>query len=237
MEETQDWLESLLNLQELDTRLDRMNEQVQTAPQQKKEAQDNLDAQQQAALAAKEDVRHKELEISSINAEIDVIEAHKMKALEQANSIKDNHTYKALLAEVKSLENQVLAKEDNVLDLMEELETLKSSFKQSQAKLQEAVTRVEQMIGDLDTRVQNCQKQIGILGEKREEQAKFVDEEILMRYSRIKQSHGGRKFALVEINGDKCGFCHLTLTKQEMLQAKKRVALNACSNCGSLLYS
>jgi uncharacterized protein len=237
MEETQDWLESLLSLQETDSRLDRMKEQVEAAPQQKKEAQDNLDTQQSNAVAVKEEVRKKELEISKVNAEIDSIEAHKLKVLEQTNSVKDNATYKALLDEVKSMESQVTAKEDVILDLMEELEERKAVFKGAQGKLKDAINRVEQMMSDLDVRVENCKKQITILEEKRTEQAEVVDEEIFSKYTRLKRSHGGRKVALVEINGDKCGYCHLKLTTQEILQAKKSVALNSCSNCGSLLYS
>ena len=196
MEETQDWLESLLSLQETDSRLDRMKEQVEAAPQQKKEAQDNLDTQQSNAVAVKEEVRKKELEISKVNAEIDSIEAHKLKVLEQTNSVKDNATYKALLDEVKSMESQVTAKEDVILDLMEELEERKAVFKGAQGKLKDAINRVEQMMSDLDVRVENCKKQITILEEKRTEQAEVVDEEIFSKYTRLKRSHGGRKVAL-----------------------------------------
>ena len=237
MEEIQDWLESLLSLQETDSRLDRMKEQVAAAPQQKKEAQDNLDIQQQNAVDVKEKVRKKELEIGKVNAEIDVVEAHKLKVLEQTNSVKDNATYRALLAEVKSMERQVTAKEDVILDFMEELEAEKAVFKEAQGRLKEAINRVEQMMSDLDVRVTNCEKQIDILNESRTSLAEAVDEEVLTRYTRLKSSHGGRKSALVEVNGDKCGYCHLKLTVQEILQAKKKVALNSCSNCGSLLYS
>ncbi|MCM8538400.1 MAG: hypothetical protein NE334_20825 [Lentisphaeraceae bacterium] len=236
MEQIQDWLEDLLELQAIDSRLDRMNEQITSAPKQKKEAQDNLDTQQAAAVAAKEEVRKIELKIKDLAADVEKIEAQRLKVLDQTNSVKDNSTYKALLAEADSLQKQIGAKEEDELILMEELDGVKSIFKEKQALLQEAVSRVEQMMGDLDVRVENCKKQVGIFAEKREEQATKIDSEILNRYTRIKASNGGRKAALLELNGDKCGFCHLKLTAQEINQAQKRVALTACANCGSLIY-
>ena len=237
MEELQYWVESLLNLQETDCRLDRMKEQISSAPEQKKEAQVNLEAQHKVALEAKEEVRKKELEISNANAGIDKIQQQINKNLEQTNSVKDNKTYRALLDEVESFKKQISVKEDAILILMEELEVIKDAFRETQAKLKEAVDRVEQMISDLDVRVENCKKQIGIFEEKRVEQAKLVDEEILSKYTRIKSSNGGRKMALVEVSAGKCGYCHLQLTTQEILSASKHVPLTTCGNCNSLLYS
>lgn len=236
MEQIQDWLEDLLELQTIDSRLDRMNEQVNSAPKQKKEAQHNLDTQQAAAVVAKEEVRKIELKIKDLAAEVDKIDAQRLKVLEQTTSVKDNSTYKALLAEADSLQKQIGAKEEDELVLMEELDGMKAKFKEKQALLQEAVSRVEQMMGDLDVRVENCKKQVGVFNEKREVQAAKIDKELLNRYTRIKASNGGRKAALLELNGDKCGFCHLKLTAQEINQAQKRVPLTSCANCGSLIY-
>jgi predicted nucleic acid-binding Zn-ribbon protein len=92
------------------------------------------------------------------------------------------------------------------------------------------------MMGDLDTRVDNCAKQIDVLKAKRLSQADKIEGELLNRYTRIKGSQGGRKAALVQLNEDKCGFCHLKLTVQEINQAKTHVVMTSCSNCGSLIY-
>ena len=237
MEELQDWVESLLNLQETDCRLDRMKEQIESAPQQKKEAQENLEAQHESAMAAKEEVRKKELEINNANAEIDKIQEEINKVLAQTNTVKDNNTYRALLDQAEAYKQQISGKEDGILVLMEELDEVKGAFKETQGDLKEAVDRVEQMMTDLDVRVENCKKQVGILEEKRKEQAQLVDPEILSKYTRIKQSKGGRKVALVEVSNDKCGYCHLQLTVQEILSASKHVPMTTCGNCGSLLYS
>ena len=236
MEDLQNWLEDLLELQSTDSRLDRMKEQITSAPKQKKEAQDNLDIQQAAAVEAKEEVRKVELKIKELASEVEKIEAQRLKVLEQSNSVKDNSTYRAILAEAESLKGKISDKEDDELILMEELDGVKAAFKEKQVLLKDAVNRVEQMMGDLDTRVANCKKQVGLLEEKRKEQAAKIDAELLNRYTRIKSSHGGRKAALVELNGDKCGYCHLKLTAQEINQASKRVAMTTCANCGSLIY-
>ena len=227
MEELQDWVESLLNLQETDCRLDRMKAQIDTAPQQKKEAQENLEAQHKAALAAKEEVRKKDLEIGAENAEVVKIQDYISKTLAQTNSVKDNKTYKALLDEAESQKGRIAEREEVILALMEEQEALKSIFKESQAKLGEAVDRVEQMVSDLDVRIENCKKQIAIYEVKKIEQTELVDEDILSRYTRVKASQGGRTVALVEVNGDKCGYCHLKLTTQEILSASKHVPLTS----------
>ena len=106
MEELQDWVEPLLNLQETDCRLDRMKEQINSAPQQKKDAQVNLEAQHLIASEAKEEVRKKELEISNANSEIDKIQEEVNKVLAQTNTVKDNNTYRALLDQAESYKKQ-----------------------------------------------------------------------------------------------------------------------------------
>jgi predicted nucleic acid-binding Zn-ribbon protein len=237
MEEVKNWLDALLELQDTDGRLSRMKEQVENAPKQKKEAQDNLDMQQQQAVLARDEVRKVELAISELNAEIEKIEAQRTKLLEQSGSVKDNNTYRAMLAEIESFAKQISDKETAELELMEELDLKKDAFKECQGRLKEAIGRVEQMMGDLDTRVGNYKKQIAVYEEKRLEQAAEVDEELLKKYSRIRTSHGKKRDALVEINGDKCGYCHLTLTTQEINQAKKRSPMTTCGNCGTLIYS
>jgi uncharacterized protein len=237
MEDIQDWLDDLLKLQDLDCRIDRLHEQINSAPIQKKEAQDNLDQQQKSAIEAKEEVRKIELKIKDIASEVSKIEAQRSKLIEQSNSVKDNNTYKALLAEIENCKSRIAVKEDDELEIMVLIDGFKAKFKEAQERLQEAVTRVEQMMSDLDVRVENCRKQLVVLEPEREEQAKKINSELLSRYTRIKQSHGGRKIALVELSGDKCGYCHLKLTAQEILQAKKLVALTTCGNCGSLIYS
>ncbi|MCH2207489.1 MAG: hypothetical protein MK132_16655 [Lentisphaerales bacterium] len=236
MEDLQNWLEDLLELQSTDSRLDRMKEQISSAPKQKKEAQDNLDAQQAAAVEAKDEVRKVELKIKELATDVEKLEAQRQKVLEQSTSVKDNNTYRAMVDEAESLKDKISDKEDEELLLMEELDGVKEVFKSKQALLKEAVNRVEQMMGDLDTRVSNCEKQVGILEEKRKEQAEKIDPELLTKYTRLKSSHGGRKVALVELNGDKCGYCHLKLTAQEINLASKRVVMTTCANCGSLIY-
>ena len=129
MEELQHWLEDLLSLQDTDSRLDRMTQLVADAPKQKKEAQDNLDAQQSAALAAREEVRKVELKIKGFADVVSSIESRRRKLLEQSNSVKDNSTYRALLHEADSLNQQISDKETEELEVMEILDTKKAEFK------------------------------------------------------------------------------------------------------------
>jgi len=233
MEELQNWLEDLLNLQETDSRLDRMKTLVADAPKQKKDAQDNLDAQQAAALAAKEEVRKVELEIKGFAAVIDSIDKRRLKLLEQSSSVKDNSTYRALLHEADSLQEQISDKETEELEVMEILDAKKAEFLGCKGKLEEAIGRVEQMMTDLDVRVKNCQAQMSTLEEKRSKEASLIDDEILSRYERIRVK---KSTAIVELNEDKCGNCHLKLTTQEVKLAKNRVAHTSCGNCGVLIY-
>ncbi len=237
MDELHDWVESLVNLHETDCKIDRMKEQIESAPKLKKEAQSKIETQHASALQAKENLRKKELQISNANADIESTQQKINKLLLQANTVKNNDSYRALLVEIDKLKLVISEKEEVVLVLMEELEVEKKHFKEAQEVLKEAVKQVEQTIADLNLRVENCKKQIEVLTAKKIEQEKLVNADLLEKYQRIKHGHGGKRVALVEINGDKCGSCHLKLTTQEILQAKKRAPFTTCGNCGSLIYS
>ena len=233
MEELQNWLDDLLSLQEIDSRLDRMKSLVAQAPEQKKEAQDNLDAQQTATLAAKEEVRKVELRIKDIAAQIGTIENSRNKLLDQSTSVKDNDTYRALLAEADSLKAQISDKETGELEVMEVLDEKKAVFKKCKERLKEAINHVEQMIADLDTRIDNCKEQIDVFEKKREDESSKIETEVLSLYNRLRIR---KKIAIIQAHNDKCGGCHLKLTESEIKLALQQIPMTCCGNCGVLIY-
>jgi len=231
-----DWVDTLLELQELDNRLHQLKMQVQSVPEEKKKAEEELSSNFQEISSAQDQVNEAELKIKSSQLDVANETEHMQKLQKQSLLIKDNVAYRAMLSEVETCRNKISTIEDGELELMEDLEKAQAMLGKAKKAQEATQQRVKETCLDLDTRLTNCNKQTEMLQEKRQSFADKIDRTLLNKYTRIRNSGNGRQNVLVGVHDGNCGYCHLKLTSQEIVDAKKRNIV-LCGNCGALIYS
>lgn len=227
------WLDPALELQELDLKIHRLNKQIDDVPNEIDKAtnflsryKDNVKTHKAARLELEKTLNTLKMDVDKWTAEIDKINT-------QALSIKDNSTYRTMMDEVEKLKVKISDKETEELEIFDVIDEKQATENEAREDFKVAQTKTKQTFDDLETRIAACNKQIAVLQQERPSKAELCDPEFLALYERLRKK---KPLALAETNDEQCGACHLRLTEQEIINAKKRVMLSQCSNCSVLIY-
>ena len=227
-------IEKLLVLQDRDRKILRVQtELANVAPE--RETLQRRSAGSQAALdAAKLKVKQietarKELELE-VEAKKQLIEKYSL----QQFQTKKNEEYKALAHEIDTCRKQIVALEDQQLELMEQGEGAQKQMAAAAQASDEWKKQVETQIADLTRREQTLQKQLADLKTDYDHLVSAVEESALTRYQRLRRHKGDN--SVVGIEHSVCGGCHMKLPTQIVVTCQGQQELVACPNCGRILY-
>jgi predicted nucleic acid-binding Zn-ribbon protein len=229
-------LQSLLELQAVDTRLQNVHARLATFP--KKIAE--VDAR---VAAAKTEVEHsKAVQLATIKDrkkyELDV-EGWKEKVRkykDQTSQIKTNEAYKALQHEVQMAEAEISKAEDRLLEQMVSGEEYDRRIKSSERALKEVEEEVRGERSKIQANQSEAEKDLSELNAARERAVANIPEDMLDHYDRIMKKHNN--VALAEVRDEKCTACGMRVRPhvfQEMRRFNTEEIFH-CETCTRILY-
>ena len=228
-------LDALLVLQDRDTRLRRITQELKAIPAEEKNITDRLAAQSKHHEELKLKSRQIESQRKDLENQAGTLRDKISKYSVQQMQTKKNEEYQALGHEIERAKADISQLEDKQLECMEAYEAAQKEVTAEGAKVKEFEAAAQSRRADL------VAKKVVLEKQKTELEAELKTLEAvpppadLARYRRILASKGD--IAVVPIqHGDKCGGCHMTLTHQTVLNAKGEINLIVCENCGRLLY-
>lgn len=230
-------LQRLLDLQEEDTAIKRLEERKAALPEaaRLREVNDLLaELTSDLEIATKQDEEiardHARLE-----GEIELLE-QKIGREEQrmfAGSVSNPKELSALQAEVESLKRKKSGLEDQLLEVMEARESSSATVAritgerdQSSAESTELTGTVEVLIADIDAQLAKHSSQ-------RDQVAAEIPADLLSLYEKIRaQKHGVGAAALEQ---GTCQGCHTKLPQKEIERMRAEGGLQRCDNCRRIL--
>ena len=233
-----EWVEKLLAVQERDLRVEKLEEQIRSVPEDKARAQQLLESGKKEVDEAHHALQEEEKALHSLEMEVDSIEAKKRDFQAKSTMIKNNEEYRAALHQIEACDRQIAQFEDRELELMEQIEDAKQRFERTKKEFEATKERVANMMRDLDIRLQNCEKQAAELKQGRDEALREIAPDIVRRYERLRHSRRAQRGdgrALVCVREGVCDRCRMNVTAQTRNNARKGL-LVSCQNCGALLY-
>lgn len=233
-----EWVESLLALQEVDLRIAKLEQQLDSAPGERAEVEASLQAAEAELQAARAELQEEEKALKTFELEADSVRARMRDFQQKSTMIKSNEDYRAALAQIEGCDQQIRDLEDKELVLMEQIEEARQGLEERNRELQATQARVREMLVDLDTRVDNCTSELERLHGQRQTAAAAADRATAKRYERLrrgirKTSHDRR--VLVPIRENVCDRCHMNVIAQIRMDARKGQVVS-CENCGAMLY-
>jgi predicted nucleic acid-binding Zn-ribbon protein len=228
-------IEQLLVVQDHDTNIKALQNELQTLPFER----NRLEKAIQDRTAALEHVRQraKEIEIERKKLELDAATRREQIARYKTQQFqtRKNDEFQALGNEIGRLEKEINQIEDHEIDLMEqaenagrEIQRSESEVKVEQAQLQQQLASLKQK-GDLLTKTLEETK-----AARKQAAAAVADQELLQRYERIFHSKGGN--AVVPVEHEVCMGCHMKNTTTNVHRAKLAREVVYCEQCGRILY-
>ena len=227
-------LNLLIELQEIDAEMKslaaqkgRLPEMLAALERRRAENQQNLDTVKESLLTAQKNRRDRDQDLES---EIQKVE--KLKA--RTSEIKNNKEYQALLKEIEAVEQEIKAIEDEILILMEKIEAAAAAITAAEKKTIEEEARIVADQKEYKTTIAKVAEKLKTVEQKRQEMISRIEPPVSARYQRLLVSTSGN--AVVEVRGESCSGCYMSIPPQVFVNVKKNESINTCPQCGRILY-
>jgi predicted nucleic acid-binding Zn-ribbon protein len=229
----------LLDVQELDSRLDALRHQLATIPE----------AVHLAELTARRveldgTVRDLRVEVDDLTAEqkradadVEQVKARRVRdqGMIDAGSIADPKALQRMLGELESLQRRISDLEDVEIEVMERLETTQSALEERAAELTKLDRDIEALghtrahkAGELDAEVDK-------VAAERKTTASGVPADLLALYEKLREQKGG--VGAAALRRRECGGCGLAINPSDLaaIAAAPSDEVQRCEECGRIL--
>jgi hypothetical protein len=228
-------LEALIDLQERDSKIARLEAEAPRLHTQIEAIQDALAQARKSveALRAKVDVTRKDLRAKE--KDLEVVAGKRSKQEGRLYEVKTNKEYSAVLLEIEEVKQEKAQMEEEILSLMEVGERLAVDVREAEKQLK---TRDEQSRRDdasVREKLAALEAELAIVRAERESQARDVPRPILADYEKILKAKGGLAIASVSQSAF-CSGCRVSIRPQAIQELRQASALMLCENCGRYLY-
>jgi predicted nucleic acid-binding Zn-ribbon protein len=230
-------LERLIALQEADLRLEeiaerkrRIPEMVEAASQPLVTAQATRDSLKQEFDKLAKDRKSCEQDLAAQEQAISKLQDRTTKG-----EIKTNREYQAHLVEIELAKKKKGEIEDQILILMEQVDTRKKDLAQAEAAVKEADKRFAAEKASLEGSVGALDEEWAALKQKREAMVGSIEPTLLRTYEKLRASKKGHALAGVNKDGS-CMACRLQVQPQVVAEVKRGISILTCSNCQRILY-
>ena len=232
-------LEVLLDVQAHDTRLDQLNHQLATLPEQtaRDRAAATLDATRRAV--ADETATRDELAKAQrrLDDEIETIGAKRqqVEGTLYDGSVTGPRELQDLQEEIQALSRRITHLEDQDLEIMEQLEPVEARLAELTATEAEAAAALETAEQELTAARAELAVQVDTEQEARDRVASSVPGPLLEQYEKLRTGLGG--VGVARLVGSQCGGCHLALSAVEVARMRKLGPdeVTHCEECGRIL--
>ncbi len=228
-------LEDLLDLQAVDSDIDRLLdrraglselEEYRTVHQELERLEAEI-----TSLAGR--IRDADLKSDKADGELKIDEekAHREEQRLYAGGLSARDA-EHLRAEVDMLRRRIATREDEILALMEERESLDELMSGFAAERDAAGAEKERLEAAVTESWAEIDAEVGRLEEKKAAVVALVDPDLLALYEEVRPNKEG--VAVVRLGEGVCGGCHLALSAAEQIQAAKE-APPRCIHCRRIL--
>ncbi len=230
-----DTIEQLLELQEHDLLIQRIELELKDIPERKSRELERLNNHQAALQAAEEALQARQAELKQHELEVQAKKDKISKLRVQQMDLKTNKEFQTMSAEIETIEKTIRRDEDSELAIMETIENAREDVAQRRQELTVEESVVQDDITALDERLVELEAERKVELEACQKAQQGIEPNWLRRYEAVIKSKRGTA-ALVSAEGGVCGGCHMALPPYQQHAARKRQEMVICGYCGRLLY-
>ncbi|MGB9642563.1 MAG: zinc ribbon domain-containing protein [Candidatus Ratteibacteria bacterium] len=231
-------LDNLLELQDLDIKLNEIDALLEDLPQQIKAferegiaIQKELEELHKTSTNMKVSRREKEMELKAIEEQIKNLQS-------KLYDVKTNKEYQALQTEIETLKNKKSMLEDEILVYMEKDEQFKQHEKQLQEKMEKHRNLKTIKQKEIESKINQLEEERNQIKKTRDEYATCIDMVLLELYTRVKNNKKDG-IAVCRIthdsNGSICNGCYVYIPGYLVEKIKRKTEIVQCENCGRIL--
>lgn len=227
-------IESLLVLQERDSRRLALEQQLQSVPREVAAVETRIATEKAAIETAKAEWIGLESKKKQLEIEIKTVEEKVAKYRTQQVQVRKNDEYQALTHEIETAQAGIGTLEEQEIGVMFTIDEAKQRFAAAEAELKKNITGHEARIRSLREREGQMQTELKVAQGAVAAARPAVPEPQLRLYDRIATKPGHP--VCVTVNGGKCGGCHLKVPTHIEVMARSGSEIATCDQCGRIVY-
>jgi uncharacterized protein len=227
-------LSLLIQLQEMDTvlrslvaRKNQIPELVEALEHRRTANQEILESVKEALQTAQKNKRDRDQDL-----ETGIQKVERLKG--RTSEIKNNKEYQALLKEIETAEQENKTLEDEILALMEKIDTAAAAITTAEKNSHEEEAAIAAEKKEHEATVAKIEEEEKAVEREKSGIASRVEPSMLNRYQWLLATKSGT--AIVEVRGESCSGCYMSIPPQVFVNVKKNESIIACPQCGRFLY-
>ncbi|MBC7187763.1 MAG: hypothetical protein H5U38_12085 [Calditrichaeota bacterium] len=227
-------LRLLVNLQEIDSRLQQLEARkgdlpqvVQKLEEEHRQLTATLNAHTTQTQQWQTEKRHAEGKLATLKDQL------KKYQTQLYSRVTTNREYDAITAEIEATEKQIDDVEMVILELDDQLEKVAREIAELQQRLQQLEASLTERRAELAARMKETEEEVTRLSAQRAQLVAQLNQRVVARYDRIRAAKGG--VAVVPVQNGACGGCFTTIPPQRSLEIRQMKDLILCESCGRIL--
>jgi predicted nucleic acid-binding Zn-ribbon protein len=229
-------LQALKSLQEFDTEIFKLRDELRRLPQELERRKAQIDALRARREETLRIARGFDAEVKEIE-DMSTISRQRLRKVEnEANSSRgDAATLAAYQIEARNLKREISASEEEGLALVEKSETQAREVARLDAEIAEAEKLLAEFRTNVEAEMAVANKRLGELLEKRKQRSTgSVAQDAMELYQRLILAREG--IALAELDGKVCQACFITVPPNISVRVLRGTALVQCPSCDRIFY-
>ncbi len=228
-------LDKLIELQKTDTNLRRLKRSLETAIERRAEIEQEFE---QHASSIRE-IQNKRDELNARRADLEKQIAENKTYLERADRnlkhAQNQKEYETAMRETDALQKQITAFETQIVEGMEELETVENDLEGRAEEISTLDTKRDAALAEFDAVVAKERGEYDAELKHRAKAFATLPARLASIYDRMAQrSRDG--IAVAEVINGSCSACYMQLRPQVQLNVKKGDEIITCESCTRILY-
>ena len=228
-----DVVDNLINLQDIDNRLNELKMQKGDLPQLIEVIREDISTKKADVEDRKQRKEKLQSDRKLYEKEIEASKTQFKKYEDQLYKVKTNKEYDAISLEMDTKKIEVEGLEDKILKTLEEDQELEKELVELNGELEKLESQLKEYDAELEEISQSTTKEEGKLLKEREKVAAKIEGRLLRQYERIKNAKEG--IAVAPIKKSSCGGCFSAIPPQKIVEIRELNRLYTCEYCGRIL--
>lgn len=226
-------LYSLIELQEIDAKLDKVSEERGDLPELVEQLQTTISDKESQIEDQKAEIKRLAIENKNFELDLESSKAQLDKYQGQLYQVKTNKEYDAISHETETIKNKIDDLEKKILDVAQTIEDLTASNDTIGSELVQLRRDFEESDSELQAKISASSEEENILRQERNIVEKNLTPQQLSAYERIRLAKGGT--AVAYCNGGVCSGCFSFIPPQKVVEIRNMKKLYYCESCGRIM--
>ena len=227
-------LRYLVELQVLEDKKSHLIRGYNETPKRIHEIEQEYTRYEQALLTRKAESDHARKMHRTLEQYIADLENRIARSKTRMNEVKTNKEYQAILREIDDFKAEIRRKEDEALEMMEQLDTLSRELGTLEKEVAVHKTRMEAGKKSLQEESDQLKERLDQLDGVAAEIRAKIDPTLLKRCDSLLERQAGIAVAPVETGT--CQICHLNIPPQKFIELQRDEAILQCPHCHRFLF-